>query len=194
MHIFHARLCAGDGFSVSADFSCRSSRHLKDSLFSLFWRCFNLIMYWTVQGCIIKLNRVVFFFFFFSWSLLTFKILHGFRQAFQTELGMVYVLDRCVLDQLTAGAHEEKFQGMGVFSYSFRKFSGWKMLEVKHRWKTEKKSAACECCFWKVLYVQQERFTSILFSGKKASRCLLLTARKVRLDLLFIDSNCNSTW
>lgn len=134
------------------------------------------------------------FFFFFSWSLLTFKILHGFRQAFQTELGMVYVLDRCVLDQLTAGAHEEKFQGMGVFSYSFRKFSGWKMLEVKHRWKTEKKSAACECCFWKVLYVQQERFTSILFSGKKASRCLLLTARKVRLDLLFIDSNCNSTW
>lgn len=39
---------------------------------------------------------------------------------------MVYVSDRCVLDQLTAGAHEEKLQGVGVFSCSFRKIHQFK--------------------------------------------------------------------
>lgn len=49
---------------------------------------------------------------------------------------MGYTSDRCVLDQLTAGAREEEWQGMGAAS---EKIISSKKEELKHRWKTEKK-------------------------------------------------------
>lgn len=58
MHVFHARLHVVHGFRVLAAFSFRSSRSLKD-FFSLFWRCFNLIMYWNTLHY--KINWSCFF-------------------------------------------------------------------------------------------------------------------------------------